>query len=405
MNTECIRDLDVKVHGIFIKLGYSKSTRERMLAFTRKMVLLHCQQGDEELDINIIDEFIKEQEKLHLNGKISKGRLNDYRRFANYLVQIYGTGDIVHKRICKKLELPDCFITVIDNLANNKEEWSIKHRQFHREYAVRFFRWLYLNGSTDLSGINENSVKEYLIKSAGKMTGASLDVTRRMLKQMLMFLYKTNTLPHELNKLFIIKIPIEKRLQPFIPQDNIAAVLGVIDTNTAIGKRDYAMIILAAITGLRGVDILNLTLDGIDWSTGELKITQTKTGVSLALPLTTDVGIAIRDYIENARPQSSSNTIFLSTRVPFGEMSRRSIGIRFSSYCIKADLRSCGFHSLRRSIATNMVTTGTSVITVSQTLGHSSINSTKQYISLDSLNLKKCALNFIGIAMEGGVKE
>ena len=72
-------------------------------------------------------------------------------------------------------------------------------------------------------------------------------------------------------------------------------------------------------------------------------------------------------------------------------------------YCVKAGLNhKWGFHALRRSLATNMVTSGVSVITVAQELGQYSINSTRQYISLDSKNLTECALDFKGIEVQGG---
>lgn len=84
----------------------------------------------------------------------------------------------------------------------------------------------------------------------------------------------------------------------------------MIDRSTAMGKRDYAMIMTAAVTGIRSVDIINLTFDAIDWINGEIRIIQHKTGKTLALPLTTDVGEAIQDYILNGRPKSDLPFVF-----------------------------------------------------------------------------------------------
>ena len=72
------------------------------------------------------------------------------------------------------------------------------------------------------------------------------------------------------------------------------------------------------------------------------------------------------------------------------------------NYCVKAGVPKRGLHSLRRCVATNMVTSGVSVITVAQTLGHATIDPTKKYISLDSQNLKECALDLSGIQIGGG---
>jgi integrase len=205
-----------------------------------------------------------------------------------------------------------------------------------------------------------------------------------------------------MSKLFLFRVPVERKIKPFIPQDEIAVVLNSINRNTARGKRDYAIILLAAVTGLRGIDIVELSLNSICWRSGEIKIIQEKTGNALALPLTADVGEAIREYILNARPQSESNHVFLSTRIPFSAMHRRTPNKILKAYCAKVGLpQQRSFHSLRRGVATNMVTSGVSIVTVAQTLGHKTINPTKQYISLDSQNLKECALDFSRIQVGG----
>lgn len=60
-----------------------------------------------------------------------------------------------------------------------------------------------------------------------------------------------------------------------------------------------------------------------------------------------------------------------------------------------------GFHGLRRRLAKKLLVTGTPLTTVSQILGHTDLSSARQYLSLDSSNLKECALSFEGIAFKG----
>lgn len=71
--------------------------------------------------------------------------------------------------------------------------------------------------------------------------------------------------------------PTEHKINKPVPQEETAGVLSVIDRNTSIGKRDYAIILLAAVTGLRSVDIVNLCFSEIDWINGEFHIRQSKT--------------------------------------------------------------------------------------------------------------------------------
>ncbi|MDR1541328.1 MAG: tyrosine-type recombinase/integrase [Clostridiales bacterium] len=188
-----------------------------------------------------------------------------------------------------------------------------------------------------------------------------------------------------------------------MPQDGIAAALNVIDRTTTVGKRDYAMMLLAAAAGLRGVDMRELSLSPIEWGRGEIRIIQEKTGNASALPLTTDAGKAIREYIASGRPKSNSGKVFLIAFAPFGELRRGAPSSMLGRHCVKAGLtKKWGFHSLRRSIAANMAISGVSAMTAAQESGRRSINSTKQHISLDGENLEERALDFSGIRAGGG---
>ena len=365
---------------------------------------LHIKQGVEYYCNDITDSYVKRQENRYKSEEISKGTFNMYKNTVEVLTQISNTGMIVKEKGNKPSHLPDCYERVLSDLLAN-EEWSPKHRKHQRNHAQTFFILLHTRGHNDLSRIDENAVREYLIDCSTRMVGYSLDNSRRALKKLMLFISKDGVLSEQMSKLFMFRVPIEKKIKPYMPQDEIAAVLDIIDRSTARGKRDYTLILLAAVTGLRGIDIIELTLDEIYWRNGEMKIIQEKTGRSLALPLTTEVGKAVEDYILNARPQSESDRVFLSTRVPFGAMYRLTPGKILQAYCVKTDSAVYrGFHALRRGVATSMITSGVSVITAAQMLGHKTINPTKQYISLDSENLKECALDFGGIRVNDNAR-
>ncbi|MCI8678365.1 MAG: tyrosine-type recombinase/integrase [Lawsonibacter sp.] len=80
-------------------------------------------------------------------------------------------------------------------------------------------------------------------------------------------------------------------------------ILHEIDTQSVQGKRNYAIVMLAYGTGLRGCDIVNLKFENIDWKTGEIRLTQEKTNIPLVLPLDTATGNAIAEYILHGRPE------------------------------------------------------------------------------------------------------
>jgi len=101
-------------------------------------------------------------------------------------------------------------------------------------------------------------------------------------------------------------------------------ILSVTDRSTIIGKRNYAMVLLALRTGLRSIDIANLKLLDIKWKAGTIEIVQVKTGQPLILPLLDEVGNAMADYILNGRPYSNEPYIFLRTQAPFQKLSSHS---------------------------------------------------------------------------------
>ena len=81
------------------------------------------------------------------------------------------------------------------------------------------------------------------------------------------------------------------------------------------------MMMVAYSTGMRGIDIVTLKFDSIDWDKCELRIVQEKTGKPLALPFDTVTGNAIADYILNARPECDSDYVFLRLMRPYTRLS------------------------------------------------------------------------------------
>lgn len=134
---------------------------------------------------------------------------------------------------------------------------------------------------------------------------------------------------------------------------------------------------------------------------------QQKTKRTVVLPLIPNVGAALMDYILNARPTTDCTEAFLRYRAPHvAIMDATTIGDMFQEYQKKAGIvrqpfDGKGFHGLRRRLAKKLIVNGTPLTTVAQILGHNDLSSSRQYLSLDTRNLKECALDFSGIPVEG----
>jgi site-specific recombinase XerD len=180
-------------------------------------------------------------------------------------------------------------------------------------------------------------------------------------------------------------------------------ILSVTARSTAMGKRNYAMVLLALRTGLRSIDIANLKLLDIKWKTGTIEIIQVKTGQPLILPLLDEVGNAMADYILNGRPYSNESYIFLRTQAPFQKLSSHSACYAVSCKILhdagirQGDNERKGFHCLRHSLAARMLAQEVPLPVISSILGHGNPESTKTYLSSDLEHLRVCALTLDGI--------
>jgi integrase len=180
-------------------------------------------------------------------------------------------------------------------------------------------------------------------------------------------------------------------------RDEIERMVRSIDRANPRGKRDYALILLAARLGLRASDITGMTFDNIKWEKNTIEIVQQKTGETVVLPLLNDIGEAIIDYIRFARPVSESKVLFLKLNAPYDVMLRSAIHhsvhtrLKEAGICIPPGKKH-GPHSLRHSLASALLEANVPMPVISEALGHTDTESTSVYLKIDIAQLKLCAL-------------
>lgn len=270
-----------------------------------------------------------------------------------------------------------------------------------------FFSFLEEEGCHSVSKIHYSHLNDYIMKAASGHMGNISNVTWP-LARFFACLQEHGKLPFD--RMPQIQHPVcrRKKVLPCMEESETSAILAAINTDTAMRKRDYAIILTAAYTGMRISDIFALELSSVRWKEKEIAFVQRKTGTENIIPLPAEVGNAIAEYILNGRPKSDSRNIFLSSKAPYqpicasGNRTRiihkyqKAAGIERMAHDGK------GFHAFRRSMGTRMIEAGIPITTVSQTLGHRSPLSAKRYISLDEKNLMECCLD---ISLFGTEKE
>lgn len=183
-----------------------------------------------------------------------------------------------------------------------------------------------------------------------------------------------------------------------ISADHVRQLLASIDRRTALGRRDYAVLLLLARLGLRSSEVALLELDDIDWKTGRLYV-HSKGAQRLELPLPTEVGKAIVAYLRDGRPLSTSRRLFLRAKAPIrGLQGASGVGsiVRHSLKRAGINAPTTGAHQFRHGLATEMLRQGASLGEIGELLGHRHPQTTKIYAKVDLEALRTLALPWPG---------
>ena len=188
-------------------------------------------------------------------------------------------------------------------------------------------------------------------------------------------------------------------LPEYFSEEEIARLLTVSADGTAVGKRNYALLLLLARLGLRAQEAVHLRLDDIDWRAGIVSVCARKTHRERVLPLPEDVGEALVAYLRVGRPPTTSRAIFLTHTAPYRPLQSESAVTKLVKRLIReAGLcrRTSGAHLFRHAAATHMVRRGVSFKAVADVLGHQSLQTTGIYAKLDLETLAQVALPWPG---------
>ncbi|MEI8218687.1 MAG: site-specific integrase [Elusimicrobiota bacterium] len=199
------------------------------------------------------------------------------------------------------------------------------------------------------------------------------------------------------------KIPRYKSvIQPKLPstyaREEIEKLISSVERSSPIGKRNYAIILMAARLGFRASDISNLKFENLHWKTSTIEIEQFKTGKDLVLPLLPDVGNAIIDYLRYGRPKSAEPYVLLTERPPYGHFTTSNVVTHvvqraFINAGINIKGKRFGPHSLRHSLGFRMLEQSTILPVISEVLGHESTKSTRYYLRIDLKSMRQCMLD------------
>lgn len=294
-------------------------------------------------------------------------------------------------------EYKELFESFLSNLRETGTAASSIPTWKSRLFCFEYF--LLNNGVTQFSQIERQHILTYA-ESLSCFSSSTVGATIRILRKLFDFAIAYGS--HQVN--FIDSLPDVRRTRRYrLPNifapDDVDRMLTAVDRSNALGKRDYAILLIVAKLGLRISDVRGLRFDNIDWQEKRISIIQRKTGVPLDLPLFDDIGWAIIDYLQHGRPQTECSHIFVKHLAPYDELSG-CLQHTVLKYVQKAGIHTpankpIGMHTFRHSLATTLLKNGATYTEIAQVLGHATPESAQTYISLDVEQLRQCALEVL----------
>lgn len=318
--------------------------------------------------------------------------LGDFQLHGSVLRRYYKHKEILHSQY---------FIEVISNFKQYciDKEYSTVTIGHYTKQSAKFLDYGDSHGLTSCNEINFTLINNY-IKTLAGYTYKTVEQQLCSLRAFFKYLH-INSLT---NTDYSLKIPmIQSRKQTRIPSvwsvGDLKKLIAAIDRGNPMGKRDYAIILLACRLGLRVSDIKKLTFENFHWNDKQLVFVQSKTRTTVSLPLVQDVGWAVIDYLKYGRPNVETSSVFIRHVAPFLPFSEddhlHQIIVKYMklAHIPISSKKRVGMHSLRHTLASLLLENDTHLPTISDILGHVDTESTAVYLKVDIKKLKECPLN------------
>lgn len=191
----------------------------------------------------------------------------------------------------------------------------------------------------------------------------------------------------------------DRNLPTTYEEQEIRDMIGSVERASAIGKRDYLVLLLATEYGWRAKDITRFRFSQIDWDKNVIRFDQHKTDVPVEFPLLSSIGNAIIDYLKHGRPKTDACEVIVShlSSNRGASLSPPTIHSIVTKYLRRAGVKGWskkkhGPHAMRHSLATNLLKKNVALPIISTVMGHQRTETTNVYISVDYDKLKACAL-------------
>lgn len=297
--------------------------------------------------------------------------------------------------------------TALDELLAQYRAWLVGERGLAPSTVLRYEntarRFLttqaLVDGAFAPEGLTGADVNAFLLRECARVSAGSAKGRVAELRSVLRCLYLLQITPRRLGSAVppvggwrLATLP-----PPAMSASDVQRLLDSCDRSTAVGVRDFAMMLLIARLGLRSIEVARLELRDLDWRAGEL-VVRGKARRQDRLPLSVEVGEALVAYLSEERIPADAVHVFLTCRAPRGPIRADLVGDVVERACLRARLPHAGPHRLRHALASELLRRGAGLVAISQVLRHQDLATTALYAKVDLSALRQVAHPWPGSA-------
>jgi site-specific recombinase XerD len=339
-----------------------------------------------ELSVERIEQFLRHRRRAGYTCWRSKRGLEP---LLTYLRRI---GVVPH-------DAPRPLVSVLDRLVDEYVEYLGRERglgdttiQYRQAVARDFLSGIAAGDDRPLGRLDAQFVTRYMFEAIHGYSVGAAGLLATAVRSLLRFLHVRGHVSAPLTGA-VPKLAgwRQTSLPRAVEPECVELLLDACDRRTAVGRRDYAMLLLLARLGLRAGEVAALRLEDLDWRQGEI-VVHGKGHRDDRLPLPADVGEAVAAYLRRGRPECDVRVVFVGHRAPHRALRSSAVSSRVTSMSRRAGLTPpIGAHRLRHTAATQMLRKGSSLDDIAQVLRHRSPQTTAIYAKVDRESLRSLA--------------
>lgn len=391
-------------------IGHAPSTRMQYRWAWSQFESFCSHKGVADFTDEEVASFLQFVAAEHVEGRFKDWKAKLLRKSVLVLSEVASTGSY-RWHLSKAVHPNDALDVVFRPVQDQFESWLGQQglaeatMNLYATVARTILAWLPARGVTEVRQLSAADISSAVVFLGEHYRPGSMRTVATAMRVLCRFLEETGACTG-LSRAVPRVVSHRTRSVGALPAEHVEALTASPNAATPAGRRDRALLLLAARTGLRPIDMLELRLVDINWRQSRITLTQHKTGTVLTLPLLADVGEAIADYLLNGRPTAVADEhVFLRAQAPYVALSpsgslyyvaERAFA-RTDTTAQESKESGRGFRVLRASFATRMLEADTVLPVISGALGHRGTGSAKHYLAADEQRMRQCCLDFTGI--------